>query len=81
MDPAEEINLVSWCDGQPVPQPERIPESWKLSPEQLESELERLRRALAAEMQRVGYAPNGGPAVTRPLTPRDHLNPHNFNAP
>lgn len=80
-DPAEEINLVSWCDGQPVPQPDRIPASWNLSPEQLQSELERLRRALAAGMQRVGYAPNGGPANTMPLSSRDQLNRHNFNAP
>ena len=67
--------------GSLCPNPSASPESWKLSPEQLESELERLRRALAAEMQRVGYAPNGGPAVTRPLSPRDQLNRHNFNAP
>lgn len=72
---------MSWCDGQPVPQPDRIPASWNLSPEQLQAELERLRRALAAGMQRVGYAPNGGSANTMPLSSRDQLNRHNFNAP
>lgn len=36
---------------------------------------------LAAGMQRVGYAPKGGPANTMPLSSRDQLNRHNFNAP
>jgi hypothetical protein len=80
-DPAEEINLVSWCDGEPVPQPERIPESWTLTPQQLQAQLERLRLALAAAMHRVGYAPNGGPARTTPLGEREQLDRHNFNTP
>lgn len=80
-DPAEEINLVSWHEGEPVPQPERIPAGWQLTPEQLEAELRRLRRELAEAMERMGYAPNGGPAQTNPLSAREQLNRHNFNTP
>jgi hypothetical protein len=80
-DPAEEINLVSWLQGEPVPRPERIPPGWNLTPEQLETQLNRLRRELAAAMERVGYGPDGGPATTATLSPREQFNRHNFNTP
>jgi arylsulfatase A-like enzyme len=78
-DPEEFINLVSWRDGEPVPEPSRIPPGWHLSGEQLVAELERLRAELAAAMARVGYGPNGGPAVRPELTSSQRLARHNFN--
>ena len=72
---------MSWLAGEPVPQPQRIPAGWPLTPEQLGFQLDRLRRELAAAMERMGYAPNGGPAQTSPLSAREQLNRHNFNTP
>lgn len=80
-DPEECINLVSWRDGEPVPEPSRIPPGWQLSGEELVVQLERLRRELAAAMARVGYAPNGGPALRQKPTAEQQLAAHNFNTP
>jgi len=80
-DPEETINLVSWQQGEPVPEAKRIPAAWQLDENELVANLERLRAKLAAEMSRVGYGPNGGPAK-RPLqSALEMFSSHNFNSP
>jgi hypothetical protein len=80
-DPSETINLVSWRHGEPVPEPSRIPAGWQLDERELVATLERLRVKLAAEMTRVGYGPDGGPAQ-RPLqNALEWYSRHNFNGP
>lgn len=82
-DEAEDINLVSWSNGEPVPEPDRIPKGWHLSSKDLVSALDRLRKALAAAMLEAGYAPNGGPQSSDKTKPGalQQLLRHHFNAP
>lgn len=80
-DPGEDINLVSWRNGEPVPEPGRIPESWNLTEREVIAELDRLRKELAAAMARVGYAPNGGPASRQELAAVQRFARYDFNAP
>jgi hypothetical protein len=80
-DPGENINLVSWRNGEPVPESGRIPESWSLTEREVVAELDRLRKELAAAMARVGYAPNGGPANRQERPALQRFARHNFNAP
>lgn len=80
-DAEECINLVSWREGQPIPEPSRIPVGWQLTGVQLVAQLERLRGELAAMMARMGYAPNGGPALRPEMSPSDQLAAHNYNTP
>lgn len=80
-DPGENINLVSWRDGEPVPEPGRIPESWGMTEKEVVAELDRLRKELSAAMIRVGYAPNGGPANRQEQPAIQRFARHNFNAP
>ncbi|MBL8300226.1 MAG: sulfatase-like hydrolase/transferase [Rhodanobacteraceae bacterium] len=80
-DPGENINLVSWRDGQPVPEPGRIPEGWSLTPGALLTALDRLQKALAADMVRVGYAADGGPAQRSARPATQQFVRHDFNAP
>jgi arylsulfatase A-like enzyme len=80
-DPAETINLVSWQQGQPVPEPGRIPAGWQLQEPELVVTLERLRLALAAAMERVGYSPDGGPAKRPEQSAQEWFNRYDFNAP
>ncbi len=80
-DSGENINLVSWRNGEPVPEPGRIPESWNLTERELAAELDRLRKELAAAMARVGYAHNGGPASRQELPAVQRFARYDFNAP
>lgn len=80
-DPEELINLVGWNDGNPVPEPGRIPAGWTLTAAELVGQLQRLRRDLAAAMERAGYAPDGGPASqSQPSTMESFLR-YDFNTP
>jgi arylsulfatase A-like enzyme len=80
-DPEELINLVSWQDGEPVPEPGRIPPGWSLTEAELCSQLERLRLALAAAMEHAGYTPEGGPASQEQPSPLQSYLRHDFNTP
>lgn len=80
-DPAETINLVSWQQGEPVPEAQRIPAGWQLDERGLVANLERLRVKLAAEMARVGYGPDGGPAKRSQQSELELFNRHEFNTP
>jgi arylsulfatase A-like enzyme len=80
-DPGENINLVSWRNGEPVPEPGRIPERWNLTEREVVAELDRLRKELAAAMARVGYAHDGGPANRQELTAGQRFARYDFNAP
>jgi hypothetical protein len=80
-DPAETINLVSWQQGGPVPEPQRIPADWQLDERELVATLERLRVKLAAEMARVGYGPDGGPAKRPEQNALVWFSRHDFNSP
>ena len=80
-DPAELINLVSWEQGQPVPKPQRIPAGWTLDGQELVARLEQLRLELAAEMARVGYGPDGGPAQRPQQSELEWFSRHDFNIP
>jgi arylsulfatase A-like enzyme len=80
-DPAETINLVSWQHGEPVPETNRIPLGWQLDEMELVAILEVLRVKLAAEMARVGYGPDGGPAKRPQQSELDLFSTHDFNIP
>lgn len=80
-DPAETINLVSWQHGEPVPEPNRIPAGWQLDEMEMVAILEVLRVKLAAEMARVGYGPDGGPAKRPQQSELDLFSTHDFNIP
>jgi arylsulfatase A-like enzyme len=80
-DPAETVNLVSWQQGEPVPEPQRIPAGWQLDESQLVATLERLRLKLASEMARVGYGPDGGPAKRPQQNALEWFSRHDFNSP
>jgi hypothetical protein len=80
-DPAETINLVSWQHGEPVPEPNRIPAGWQLDEMEMVAILEVLRVKLAAEMARVGYGPDGGPAKRLQQSELDLFSTHDFNIP
>ena len=80
-DAGENINLVTWSDGEPVIAPDRVPESWNLTEQEIAVQLDRLREALAVAMARVGYAPNGGPARKQGQSSEQIFAQHDFNAP
>ena len=80
-DPAETINLVSWQQGEPVPEPQRIPAGWQLDERELVASLEQLRVKLAAKMAHVGYGPDGGPAKRPQLSALEMFSRHDFNSP
>jgi hypothetical protein len=80
-DPEEVINLVSWRDGEPIPEPARIPSSWSLTAPELVAELLRLREALALAMARYGYAADGGPSSSPDVSCEEAFARFNFNTP
>lgn len=80
-DPAETINLVSWQQGEPVSEPQRIPAGWPLDERALVATLERLRVKLAVEMARVGSGPDGGPAKRTQRKPLEWFSRQDFNIP
>ncbi len=61
----EQYNLVSWKAGEPVPEPGRIPPGWKLTANELDESLKRMR-ALLVELEETYL---GGPKPkTEPYT-------------
>lgn len=74
-DPEENINLVSWRKGQPVPEPGRIPKGWKLKPAELDAALARMREGLTRILAHSGYGESA------PAPKQNAFALHNWNAP
>ncbi len=79
-DPEENINLVSWKDGKPVPEPKRMPRRWGLSAAQLRAQLARLQLALEQRLAHAGYASDSTAPVVTP-TRSATIGGHDYNLP